>query len=76
MGDTQPYSSPDLEAGDKKDPALQPVTPEAGDKLTQGAAGPRSTFDSNIGRIRATTPGNSRVMDDACGSASRVQRPQ
>lgn len=38
--------------------------------------GPRSTFDSNIGRIRATTPGHSRVMDDACGSASRVQRPR
>src|SRR5205085_3242892 len=38
--------------------------------------GRRSTFDSNIGRNRATAPGDSRVMDDACGSANRVQRPQ
>ena len=43
MAGTQPYSSPDLEAGDKKDPDLQPVTPEAGDELLQDTAGPRST---------------------------------
>ncbi|MFG3595669.1 hypothetical protein [Bradyrhizobium sp. RDI18] len=33
-------------------------------------------FDSDIGRNRATTPGEFPVMDDVCGSANRVQRPQ
>jgi hypothetical protein len=38
--------------------------------------GRAALFDSDIGRNRATTSGDFPVMDDVCGSANRVQRPQ
>lgn len=74
MGGTQPYSAPDLEAGDKKDPDLQPVTPEAGDELTQDTAGPRSTTDPGAASRSAARAGGGGSAGGSGGGGQKEAR--